>query len=226
MSRYLILEAYSLLYNLAIPLLTMTCHAELPQELWVLTLQNLRHWKSKEDLVYLWTTVRLVNKSFKAATEETFRTEHLPKTKLHYHHGLCDGVYQNPITRPDIRIASFSFNHIDSKDTSRAVFFCSEGTSWDSSAAEQVFNTAQQRCGRAKAHKSTQWSFQTVKNVFVSQIRASLSNCAVPDLIIDSATGEISIDVGWLLIGVHLLTNFRAQRLWSPTLNVKMEIIA
>ena len=55
-----------------------------PPEIWNLTLHNLRDRKSQADLQYLWTEVRHVSKQFQEEIEAIFRTEHLPKTWLHF----------------------------------------------------------------------------------------------------------------------------------------------
>lgn len=61
----------------------MSSHLYFPPEVWSLTLQKLRSWKSQDELTYAWTTVRHVCRQFKEEVEEIFRTEHVPKTWLH-----------------------------------------------------------------------------------------------------------------------------------------------
>jgi len=48
-----------------------------------MTLECFRDRKSQDELLHLWTTVRPICRQFKEAIEEIFRTEHLPKTRLH-----------------------------------------------------------------------------------------------------------------------------------------------
>ena len=64
---------------------TMRSDIHLPPEVWHMTLAYLRERKSQEELAYLWLKARLVSRQFKQEIEEIFRTEHLPKTWLHFH---------------------------------------------------------------------------------------------------------------------------------------------
>ena len=65
----------------------MSSRPYFPPEIWSLTLHNLRERKSQDELQYLWTEVRRVSKQFQEEIEEIFRTEHLPKTWLHFDTG-------------------------------------------------------------------------------------------------------------------------------------------
>ncbi len=65
----------------------MSTGLALPPELWGLTLNHLCEWKSQDELTYLWTTLRHVCRQFKAVVEDVFRTQHLPRTFLHFKSG-------------------------------------------------------------------------------------------------------------------------------------------
>lgn len=63
---------------------SMSTGLALPPEVWGLTLDNFRESKSQDELIYLWTTLRHVCRQFKATVEELFKTQHLPRTFLHF----------------------------------------------------------------------------------------------------------------------------------------------
>lgn len=85
-----------------------------PPEVWSLTIPHLRHRKSPDDLTYLWSTVRHVNRLFQEKIEELFRTEHLPKTWLHF---------SNPTNDKHLISDQVLYtNGLDSSDSDATVF--------------------------------------------------------------------------------------------------------
>ncbi len=66
---------------------SMSTGLALPPELWGLTLNHLCESKREDELTYLWTTLRHVCRHFKAIVEDVFRTQHLPRTFLHFNSG-------------------------------------------------------------------------------------------------------------------------------------------
>lgn len=69
----------------------MSPHANLPAELWSMTLQYLRERKSQEDLTYVWINVRHVWKLLRGEIDEIFMEEDMEKTGLY---ADCDGYNQ------------------------------------------------------------------------------------------------------------------------------------
>ena len=69
--------------TLAIMSTKIASQLELPQELWSMTIKEMRDFKSQSELAYLWTVVRNVSTFFKAEVERLFEVEHLIKTWLH-----------------------------------------------------------------------------------------------------------------------------------------------
>lgn len=63
-------------------------HPFLPFEIWDTVLRATRvdfhDSRSQEDLTHLWTCVRLVSKQLKNEVEDIFKTQHLPRTVLHF----------------------------------------------------------------------------------------------------------------------------------------------
>ena len=57
--------------------------AEIRNMIWQLVRDECSSCKSQDDLVRLWTCIRPV-KEFQATIEENFKTQHLPKTVLHF----------------------------------------------------------------------------------------------------------------------------------------------
>jgi len=54
-----------------------------PPEILGLILDTFRDCKSQDELIRLWTTMRFVCRQFKAAIEDMFKSEHLPKTTIY-----------------------------------------------------------------------------------------------------------------------------------------------
>ena len=63
---------------------TLAKDNRLPAELWSKVLSNFKGEKGQTELAYLWTVIRLVSRWFKFEIENIFKTEHLPKTWLHF----------------------------------------------------------------------------------------------------------------------------------------------
>lgn len=61
----------------------MASQACFPPEILSLAIKSFRDSKTKDDLTYLWTTARRVNRQFKQEIEQLFLTNHLPMTRLH-----------------------------------------------------------------------------------------------------------------------------------------------
>ena len=63
----------------------------LPIEIRHMILQEIRdifrNCKSQDDLIFLWTCVRLVCKQLKADVEGIFKTQHVPRIVLHFFTG-------------------------------------------------------------------------------------------------------------------------------------------
>ena len=55
-----------------------------PPEIWSNALRSFSDCKAQDDLTYLWTTLRLVNRWFRIEVEEIFKKQHLEKTISHF----------------------------------------------------------------------------------------------------------------------------------------------
>ena len=61
----------------------MATRQVLPQELWLKVLNIFKKESSLHDLVFQWTTLRHVSKSFQGEIEKHFERAHLPSLRLH-----------------------------------------------------------------------------------------------------------------------------------------------
>ncbi|KAL9132583.1 MAG: hypothetical protein Q9175_006243 [Cornicularia normoerica] len=118
-------------------------HPFLPFEIWDMILlmiwDEFRNCTSQEDLIHLWTSVRPVCKQLKATVEDSFKTQHLPKTVLHFttdtYYANCDTFSRSradiwatwvrapldQVERYDFKI-QLGFAELVEKEPGRAVF--------------------------------------------------------------------------------------------------------
>ena len=61
----------------------MSSNVYFPPEVWSMILENARHWKTRDELLHLWTGIRPLCRQFKEYVDDVFRAEHLPKTWLY-----------------------------------------------------------------------------------------------------------------------------------------------
>lgn len=179
-----------------------------PPELWSETLKQVRDWKSEEELIYLWTTLRHVSRQFKVEIEHIFRTEHLPKTSLHLYadrrvfQALDNRVHDdtgskcNPITPGFLGLIGFS-----AKDPERAVFYVDT-----SGIAGGMLELLLRNAADIPVNLTSGLATQTGQPTLVSaisaghagsvlvQIRGSLSHYALSNKDVDWQKCEISFE--------------------------------
>jgi len=186
----------------------MSTQARLAPEVWSMTIREMRHQKSPDDLTYLWTTARQVCKQFKVEIEAMFRQEHLPKTWLLFDRAMCRSLQRtqsrlDPMCKLDYDFEfKFIYKGLSPTNDDRATFLLPdiEGSaaidippSWK----QDIMRALRARCGRGRLGDDRSRYCEHTDGLFVSQIRGSLSDCKVPSLATNVDKREISIDVSF-----------------------------